>query len=92
MTPRVPNVDDLVPEPALAALAILDTALCVAARALRAARPDIDRDFHIGEEVSLTVARIIVDECDTLSCCVDDYRAQVVAQLRRRRDDQDFPF
>lgn len=96
MTPRFPDVHDLVPEPALAALAILDTALCVAARALRAARPDIDRAFHLGEDVALTAARIIVDECDALSYCLDDYRVRVRAQLRDHRrhdgDDQDWPF
>ena len=80
---RIPQADELISAPHLAALAVLEAALAAAAHALRAALPDIDRGPFPGDPVELVTARILVDECDALLGALADHRVHVKARLRR---------
>lgn len=92
MRVRLPDATELVAAPHLAALAVLEAALAVAAHAVRAAFPAVDRGPFPGDPVELVTARILVDECDALLGTLADHRVHVRARLRRAGVQPDWPF
>ena len=92
MKVRIPSAELLAAAPHFAALAALECAVAIAARALRAAYPDADRAFQPREPAELTTARTLVDECDAMLMILDDHRIQVTAHLRATGLQPDWPF
>ena len=89
---RTPNAPLLAAAPHLAALAVLEAALAVAAHALRAGLPAVDRGHFPGDPVELTTARTLVDDCDALLGALGDHRVHVLARLRRSGIHPDWPY
>lgn len=87
---RVPSPADLHQEPPLGPLLLLELAAAIAANALRAHHVPIVGDFHPGETVEVTTARVLANECDLLRETVDDYRRRVLARLAREREQWPF--
>lgn len=89
---RVPEAEEIAAASHLAALAVLEAALAVAARAVRAAVPAVDRGPFPGDPAEITTARILVDECDTLLGVLADHRVHIRARLRSEGVQPDWPF
>jgi hypothetical protein len=92
MSTSVPNPGDLAAEPLLAALAVLDFALLVVARTVRAAHPEVDRCPRPADSAALAAARQLVDDCDLALRTLDAYRDHVYARLRHPHRHVDWPF
>ena len=86
----LPGVSLLAAAPQLAALAALEVAAYLAADALCAMYPELNRPLHDHEPAELAAARILVEETDAVVAMIADYRAH----LRRRLecDTWDWPF
>ena len=87
---RPPSLDELLDEPVLGVVAVVEVALVVLARALRGAHPDMDRAPRAGEPPKTVAAREIVDDCDLLLRSLDDYRGP--DPISPDSDDIDWPF
>lgn len=84
-TVRVPLPCDLLAEPPLGPLRVLELAAAVAANALRAHHVAIQGDFFLDEADQVTAARVLAHACDQLGQILDEYRRRVVARLARER-------
>jgi hypothetical protein len=87
---RPPSLDELIDEPILGVIAVVEIALVVLARALRGSHPDLDRLPRAGEPAKTVAARQIVDDCDLLLRSLDDYRGP--DPIGTDSDDIDWPF
>jgi hypothetical protein len=79
----------------IAGLAILESTVQIAARALVATLPDICRVCRPGEPAVVTTARALVDDCERLLVALDDYRSHLVTNLPKNPDHPvqlDWPF
>lgn len=78
--------------PELATLALLDSALCVCATALRAEHPTLDHDLRPDPEPpSLREARRLLAAAHRLRATLDRYRTTVIDSIAPQPDDSD-PF
>jgi len=89
---RPPSLEDLVKEPLLGVLAVVEIALVMLARSLRGTHPDVDRALRPGDDPETTVARQILDECDLLLRSLDDLRDQLYDRQHPHLADRDWPF
>ena len=89
---RSPSLEDLVKEPFLGALAVVDIALIMLARALRGTHPDVDRAPRPGDDSATATARQIVDGCDVLLYALDHYRDLLEVRLRTSLSVSNDPF
>jgi len=79
----------------IAGLAILESTVEIAARALVATHPDICRVCRPGEPAVVTTARALVDDCERLLVALDDYRSHLVTNFPKNPDHPvqlDWPF
>ena len=77
----------------LAGLAALEATIVIAARALRAYYPDVDRVARPGDPPLIIAARSLLDDCDQLLAGLDNHRHQVIERLPARcRDNYHWPF
>jgi len=79
----------------IAGLAILESTVQIAARALVATHPDICRVCRPGEPAVVTTARALVDDCERLLAALDDYRSHLVTNSPKNPDHPvqlDWPF
>lgn len=90
MKARVPPPCDLVLEPQLGPLLLLEIAAAVARNALRGQHVQIQGDYFRDESDEVTAARALARHCNLLRQHLRDYRRLVVARLRR--DQQAWPF
>lgn len=90
MKTRVPPPCDLVLEPQLGPLLLLEIAAVVAGNALRGQHVQIQGDYFRDESEEITAARALAGHCNLLRECLRDYRRLVLARLRREQ--QDWPF
>jgi hypothetical protein len=65
----------------LRALAALEATVMIAARALCAAYPAINKVARPEDSAAITAARTLVDDCERLLFTLDDYRVHVVSRL-----------
>lgn len=86
---RTPDPDHLAAEPLLAALALLDHALLVVARAVRAAHPDLYK-AHPTDAPTQNAARTLIDECHLATHVLDVYCDLAFDHLRARS--QSWPY
>ena len=89
---RIPPPFVLSADPTIGPLLVLEVALLVAGRALRAWHPAAEGDFDLGEDVEITIARILINESCHLREELLDYRTRVFARLRRESIDSDWAF
>jgi len=87
---RVPPPCDLVLEPQLGPLLLLEIAAAVASNALRGHHVQIQGDYFRDETEEVTAARALAGHCNLLRECLREYRRLVLARLRREQ--QDWPF
>lgn len=90
MKARVPPPCDLVLEPQLGPLLLLEIAAAVAASALRGQHVQIQGDYFRDESDEVTAARVLASHCNLLRGCLREYRRLVLTRLRREQ--QDWPF
>lgn len=90
MKTHVPPPCDLVLEPQLGSLLLLEIAAVVAGNALRGHHVQIQGDYFRDESEEVTAARALADHCNLLRECLRQYRRLVLARLRREQ--QDWPF
>ena len=90
MRTRVPPPCDLVLEPQLGPLLLLEIAAAVAGNALRGHHVQIQGDYFHDETEEVTCARALACQCNLLGHIVRDYRRLVLARLRTEQ--QDWPF
>ena len=90
MKTRVPPPCDLVLEPQLGSLLLLEIAAAVAGNALRGQHVQIQGDYFHDEGEEVTAARALAGHCNLLRACLCDYRRLVLQRLRREQ--QDWPF
>lgn len=90
MKARVPPPCDLVLEPQLGPLLLLEIAAAVAGNALRGHHVQIQGEYFRDEGEEVTSARALAVHCKLLRACLHDYRRLVLARLRREQ--QDWPF
>lgn len=89
---RLPDAVALAAAPHLAALALLDAALVVAANAVRAGVPDLDRGPLACDPAEVKAARSVVDTCELLLQLVADLREHALAAERPDPRQLDWPF
>lgn len=83
---RVPPSCDLVLEPQLGPLVLLEIAAAVASNALRGQHVHIEgHPFQETEEV--TAARVVAHHCEALRGAIRQYRRLVVERLRAEQTD-----
>jgi hypothetical protein len=87
---RVPPPCDLVLEPQLGPLLLLEIAAAVAGNALRGQHVQIQGDYFRDESDEVTAARALAGHCNLLRECLREYRRLVLGRLRREQ--QDWPF
>jgi hypothetical protein len=86
---RVPSSCDLVLEPQLGPLVLLEIAAVVTSNALRGQHVQIEgHPFHETEEVA--AARSLAGYCDVLRCTIREYRRLVIERLRAEQSDWPF--
>lgn len=90
MKARVPSSCDLVLEPQLGPLLLLEIAAAIAGNALRGQHVQIVGDYLRDESEEVTAARALACHCNSLRQCLREYRRLVLARLRREQ--QDWPF
>lgn len=90
MKTRVPPPCDLVREPQLGPLLLLEIAAAVAGSALRGQHIEIQGDHFRDESEEVTAARALAGHCNLLRACLREYRRLVLARLHREQ--QDWPF
>lgn len=90
MKARVPPPCDLVSEPQLGPVLLLEVAAAVASNALRGQHVQIQGDYFRDESEEVTAARALAYECGLLREHLRDYRRLVLERLRREQ--QDWPF
>jgi hypothetical protein len=88
---RLPSRRVLLAAPELAEIAILDLALKVVARALRAQHATARVEFDPSEPATITAARTLAQRCDVLRTTIAHYRRSVLSACRPAADDV-FPF
>jgi hypothetical protein len=92
-TVPLPSATELLDNPALAALAILDAALRVACTAVAVEHPDLQTlDDHRWPpeppRASLALACVMIEKFESLGATLDRYRAALAAEdARALRDD-----
>jgi len=90
----VPSFGDLVLDPELAPLALLEAAGHVLVQALVAANPEMlqcgDRPASALEPITVAAYRVVA-ACRALHDALDVYRARL-GEVRRRDDEADIPF
>ncbi len=89
---RPPSLEELVKEPLLGVLAVVEIALMMLARTLRGSHPDVDHDARPSDEAVTVTARHIIDDCDVLLHAVDHFRDHLYERGRRHLADPDWPF
>lgn len=89
---HVPDVAQLAAAPHLAALTALEAALAIAARAVLAAVPDVNRGPFGCDPAEIITARDLLDACDILLALVADLRDQTFTRQRRDAAQLDWPF
>jgi hypothetical protein len=87
---RVPPPCDLVLEPQLGPLLLLEIAAAVASNALRGQHVQIEGDVSHDDTDEVAAARALVRHCAILSDRLRDYRRVVHGRLRRQQ--QGWPF
>jgi hypothetical protein len=88
---RPPELDDLAAAPLLAALALLDLALVVVARAVHAAHPEVDRAAP--DDTPLTAAaHDLIEACDFALAALDAFREHLASGLRAPDREREWPF
>ena len=90
MKARVPPPCDLVLEPQLGPLLVLEIAAAVAQNSLRGQHVQIQGDYFHDESDEVTAARALASHCNLLRQRLRTYRRLVLARLRR--EPQDSPF
>lgn len=86
---RVPPSCDLVLEPQLGPLVLLEIAAVVASNALRGHHVQIEgHPYHETDEVA--AARTVARHCEALRCAIRDYRRLVIERLRADQADSSF--
>ena len=90
MKARVPPPCDLVLEPQLGPVLLLEIAAAVASHALRGQHVQIQGDYFRDKTEEVTAARALACKCDMLREYIRDYRRLVRARLRHEQ--QDWPF
>lgn len=89
---RLPDPGALAAAPYLASLAVLDAAVVVAAHAVRAAVPDLDRGPFGCDPLELQAARAVVEACEVLLALTADLRDHALDAQRRERAQLRWPF
>jgi len=87
---RVPPSCDLVLEPQLGPLLLLEIAAAVATNALRGQHVQIEGDVFRDETDEVTAARALIRHCNALRNQLREYRRLVLARVRREQ--QRWPF
>lgn len=82
---RVPPSCDLVLEPQLGPIVLLEIAAVVTANALRGQYVQIEGDALDDEIDEISSARILAGVCDALCVLLRDYRDLVLARLQREQ-------
>lgn len=90
MKARVPSPCDLVLEPQLAPLLLLEIAAAVTSSALRGHHVELQGDHFRNESEEVTAARALAGHCNLMRACLREYRRLVLARLQREQ--QDWPF
>ena len=90
MKTRVPSSCDLVLEPQLGPLLVLEIAAAIARNALRGQHVQIQGDYFHDESDEVTAARALAGHCNLLRQRLRAYRRLVLARLHREQ--QDWPF
>jgi hypothetical protein len=88
---RAPAIDHLARSPLLGTLAVLEMALVVLARGLRAAHGGADR-APLDDDPVLEAARRLSDDAELLLSSLDRYRDQLDAATGCLSADPDWPF
>lgn len=86
---RVPPACDLVLEPQLGPLVLLEIAAVVATHALRGQHVQIEGHPH-HETDEVAAARTVAQHCEVLRCAIREYRRLVIDRLRTEQ--ADWPF
>lgn len=89
---QIPDTAQLAAVPHLAALAALEAALAIAARAVLAAVPDADRGPFGCDPAEIITARNFLDACDALLALVADLRDHTFPRQRGEAAQLDWPF
>ena len=84
--------EDLVKEPLLGALAIVEIALMMLGRTLGASYPDVDRVARPSDDPVTAGARQIIDACEFLLHSLDHFRDHLYERGRRPLANPDWPF
>lgn len=90
MKARVPPPCDLVLEPQLGPLLLLEIAAALTSSSLRGQHVQIQGDYFRDESEEVTAARALACQCNLLREHLRGYRRLVLARIRREQ--QDWPF
>lgn len=89
-TVRVPDSCDLVLEPQLGPLVLLEIAAVLTANALRGQHVQIEGDPFHDESDEVAAARSLARDCDLLRRALRQYRCLVLERLRQEQSDWPF--